>query len=104
MTIFEFGEFFLDALFLFLAKCLRYGKPPPEERRRNNVRAQQRNDPDLSLRRVCDPQTNWSYISSINWPGPGNFGVHDGDWLKSDIRSRVLHNGLVNKIDDFEHE
>ena len=92
MTIFEFGEFFLDAFVLFLAKCFRFNDERPDELRRRRDRELQQANPGLPLRRVRDPETNWNYTSSLNRPVLGNSGIHSDDWIKDDSRSRVVGN------------
>ena len=99
MTIFEFGEFFLDVFVLFLAKCFCNGKGRPDQLRRRQVRVSQMSNPGLPLRRVFDPETNWNYTPSLNRPVAGNSGVYSGDWIKNDLRSKVFPDHLESKFE-----
>ncbi|KAK2164535.1 hypothetical protein LSH36_62g03004 [Paralvinella palmiformis] len=96
MTIFEFGEFFLDALFLFLVKCLR--RPDPDEHRRSPARSVPETYPGLPLRRVYDPDTNWNHASTLNRPASGKFMVHGDDWIINDNQRRLFQGHLQNEF------
>ena len=97
MTIFEFGEFFLDAFVLFLAKCFRSHKRQPNEQRRENVRDIRQNNPDLPIRSIYDPDTNWNNASGLYKSGQGNSGLYSDNWIKADIQSRMLQNHHKSK-------
>ena len=96
MTIFEFGEFFLDALFLFLVKCLR--RPDPDEHRRSPARSVPETYPGLPLRRVYDPDTNWNHASTLNRPASGKFMAHGDDWIINDNQRRLFQGHLQNEF------
>ena len=68
MTIFEFGEFFLDAFVLFLAKCFHSDKGRPDERRRKSVRDVRQSNPGLPIRIAYDPEAKWNNASGLYEP------------------------------------
>ena len=68
MTIFEFGEFFLDVFVLFLAKCFRCGKERSHEERQKYVSTQQTSA--IGRNPVFDPETKWNCTSTLNRSRP----------------------------------